>query len=54
MNNISRFDAATIHFAQKNGEAMARIALFIIYFWFGSLKVFGLSPPIPLCANYLR
>ncbi|MCA9391151.1 MAG: hypothetical protein KC582_02765 [Candidatus Magasanikbacteria bacterium] len=54
MTMLSRFDAATIHFAQKNGEAMARIALFIIYFWFGSLKVFGLSPANPLVRELLE
>lgn len=27
---------------------MARIALFVIYFWFGLLKVLGLSPASPL------
>jgi uncharacterized membrane protein YkgB len=31
-------------------ETSARIALFVIYFWFGFLKVIGLSPASPLAS----
>ena len=32
----------------------SRIALFVIYFWFGALKVFGFSPANPLVAELLE
>lgn len=53
MTLASRFDAAAIGFARKHGENMARLALFIIYFWFGALKVIGLSPANPLVQKLL-
>ena len=53
MTLASRFDAAAIGFARKHGETMARAALFIIYFWFGALKVLGLSPANPLVQQLL-
>jgi uncharacterized membrane protein YkgB len=34
--------------SQKNIFTFSRIALFIIYFWFGLLKVLGLSPATPM------
>lgn len=54
MKLLSRFDAAAINFARTKGESMARFALFIIYFWFGALKVFGLSPANPLVQQLLH
>lgn len=33
---------------------LSRISLFVIYFWFGSLKVLGLSPANPLVAELLN
>lgn len=35
-------------FTQRNFLILARFALFLIYFWFGILKVFDLSPATPL------
>ncbi len=35
-------------YLQKSYEPLARIALFVVYFWFGTLKVFDLSPATPL------
>ena len=35
-------------FANKRADWVARSALFIVYFWFGILKVVGLSPAGPL------
>lgn len=32
----------------------ARIAIFIVFFWFGALKVFDLSPANPLVADLLQ
>ena len=38
------FDKRAIRFFRKISEPSARIALFIVFFWFGLLKVIGLSP----------
>lgn len=35
-------------FTQKNSLILARFTLFLVYFWFGILKVFDLSPATPL------
>lgn len=35
-------------FTQRNFLILARFALFLVYFWFGILKVFDLSPATPL------
>ena len=37
-------DVALIHFFRKISIPAARTALFIVFFWFGWLKVIGLSP----------
>ncbi len=37
-----------LNWFKKNSVLAARIALFIIYFWFGFLKVIGFSPAGPL------
>jgi uncharacterized membrane protein YkgB len=41
---LSWFDTKLIHFFQKISVPAARIGLFVIFFWFGALKVLGLSP----------
>jgi uncharacterized membrane protein YkgB len=41
---VSTFDHAVIHFFRKISVPTARISLFIVFFWFGLLKVVGLSP----------
>ncbi|MCI5050701.1 MAG: hypothetical protein MRY57_00110 [Candidatus Pacebacteria bacterium] len=43
-----RFDETLIDFFWKHSNVTARWALFIIFFWFGFLKVIGLSPAGPL------
>ncbi len=42
--NIKSTDAELINFFRKISIPLARIGLFIIFFWFGLLKVMGLSP----------
>lgn len=37
-------DVDIIHFFRRISIPFARIALFIIFFWFGLLKILGLSP----------
>lgn len=41
---IYRIDHELIHFFRKISVPSARVGLFVIFFWFGILKVIGLSP----------
>jgi uncharacterized membrane protein YkgB len=41
---LRTLDIHIIHFFRKISDPFARIAFFIIFFWFGALKVVGLSP----------
>ena len=45
---LQAFDAALINFFRKISIPAARFGLFVVFFWFGILKVFGLSPAGPL------
>lgn len=46
--NINNFDIHLIKFFRRTSVPIARAALFIVFFWFGALKVIGLSPASPL------
>ncbi len=46
--NIPRIDHAIINFFRKIYIVSARSALFVVFFWFGLLKVLGLSPASPM------
>ena len=45
---ISQVDRRIVELAAKWFEPIARISIFVIYFWFGLLKLLGLSPATPL------
>lgn len=45
---LERFDLAVIEQAHRHCLGATRWAFFIVYFWFGILKVLGLSPASPL------
>ncbi len=45
---IRKIDAKIIHFFRDISEPVARVGLFICFFWFGALKVLDLSPASPL------
>jgi uncharacterized membrane protein YkgB len=45
---FGQIDGRIVELAAKWFEPAARIAIFIIYFWFGILKLVGLSPATPL------
>ncbi len=49
--NISSLDERLIQFFKKASIPTARIALFIVYVWFGVLKVLELSPASMLVQN---
>jgi uncharacterized membrane protein YkgB len=42
--SFKTFDISIIHFFRKISIPTARIGLFVVFFWFGILKVLGLSP----------
>ncbi len=42
--NVYTIDRSLIHFFRRWSEPMARFGLFVVFFWFGALKVLGLSP----------
>lgn len=44
------FDAGFIDFLQRYRLTIARVAMFIVYFWFGFLKLIGESPASPLAS----
>jgi uncharacterized membrane protein YkgB len=46
--NTTRIDHEIIHFLRKAFIPTARLALFVVYFWFGALKLAGLSPAGPI------
>ncbi len=46
--NIRKIDIELIHFFRKISDPLARFGLFVIFFWFGFLKVVGMSPAGPL------
>jgi len=45
---IYKIDERVIHWFRRVADPLARLGLFIVYFWFGALKVFGASPATPL------
>ncbi len=51
---IERADSAIINVMNRIALPAARIAIFVVFFWFGALKVFGLSPASPLVASLLE
>ncbi len=51
--DFPRFDRVMIHGVREIAVPVARVALFIVFFWFGLLKVMDLSPADPLVAALL-
>ena len=51
---LERLDSLVIHRIKHIAEPCARGALFTIFFWFGLLKVMGVSPADPLVAQLLE
>ena len=42
--NLGKMDNSIIHFFRKISIPVARVGLFVVFFWFGFLKIIGLSP----------
>lgn len=51
--NIRALDIEFIHFAKRISVPLARFALFVVFFWFGILKVLGFSPASGLVKELL-
>ncbi len=51
---LERIDEKIIGFMRRIAPWTSRIAIFVIFFWFGALKVFDLSPANPLVQNLLE
>ena len=50
-STISRLDERMIAFMHRHGIAILRIALGVVFFWFGSLKILGVSPVTAIVAS---
>ena len=48
MNTLDKIDRKLIKTVRRISEPAARISLFVIFFWFGILKVIGTSPALGL------
>jgi uncharacterized membrane protein YkgB len=48
LRSIAHIDERLIEFFRRSFMPFARFALFVVFFWFGALKLFGLSPAGPL------
>jgi len=51
---LQNFDTAIIHALRKISVPLARLAMFVIFFWFGFLKIIGTSPANPLVQGLLE
>lgn len=51
---VDRIQALTAELSVRWFELAARIAIFIIYFWFGFLKLISLSPATPLASALVQ
>lgn len=51
---LEKFDEAVILFLRRHSGGIARLALFILFFWFGILKVIDVSPAGPLVIDLLE
>lgn len=56
MNNdtLTTLDSTIIKAAQKISLPLARFAIFVVFFWFGILKVLGSSPANPLVQSLME
>ncbi len=50
---IEKCDYCLITFLRKYADEFARVSFFIIFFWFGILKIFGVSAAGPLVSSLL-
>lgn len=53
-SRVEQFDARALEVIRRAAYPVSRFALFLVYFWFGALKLFDASPANPLVANLLE
>lgn len=53
-SELATVDSAIIHFVRKISYPVAHIAIFIVFFWFGILKIVAESPANPLITDLLE
>lgn len=51
---LERFDQTAINWMRRHSDKFARFALFVIFFYFGFLKIVGLSPAGSLVIDLLQ
>jgi uncharacterized membrane protein YkgB len=51
---LEKFDIKLINLIKKSFLPFARFALFVVFFWFGILKIFYLSPANPMVSALLE
>lgn len=51
---LEQFDDRVIHILRKASMPAGRIALFVVFFWFGILKIIGTSPANPLVSGLME
>ncbi len=51
---VERLDARIIYTLRRLRQPVGRIALFVVFFWFGFLKLFDASPANPLVQSLLE
>ena len=51
---LSEWDKSVIYHTRRWAIPFSRFAIFVVYFWFGALKVFSTSPAGPLVAALLE
>jgi uncharacterized membrane protein YkgB len=51
---LDNFDTWFIHFLRRVSIPLGRFALFVVFFWFGILKIIGTSPANPMVADLLH
>lgn len=51
---LVKCDTWFIHFVRRISIPFARFALFVVFFWFGILKLIGSSPANPMVADLLH
>lgn len=47
-HKLEAYDLQFISFLRRHYLVLARVALFVVFFWFGALKLLGISPASPL------
>jgi uncharacterized membrane protein YkgB len=53
-DKLERIDISIISFLRRISLPLARCALFLVFFWFGLLKVIGASPAGPMVLDLLN